>query len=79
MSEDDLLRAIEKLGGLGSGFGVVRIGAKSFVRSVPTELSTDSNALIDLAEVSEVGVVRPLFSLGGACLLGLRGMPACLR
>ncbi|KAI3431521.1 hypothetical protein D9Q98_004571 [Chlorella vulgaris] len=50
VSEDDLLRAIEKLGGLGSGFGVVRIGAKRFVRSVPTELSTDSNALIELAE-----------------------------
>lgn len=51
MSEDDLLRAIEKLSGLGSGFGAVRIGARLFVRSVPTELSTDSNALIELAEV----------------------------
>ncbi|EFN53961.1 hypothetical protein CHLNCDRAFT_36297 [Chlorella variabilis] len=52
VSEDDLLRAIEKLQGLGSGFGVVRIGNRSFVRSVPTEISTDSNTLIELAERS---------------------------
>jgi ESCRT-II complex subunit VPS22 len=51
VSEDDLVRAIEKLGGLGSGFGVVKIGTRSFVRSVPTEISTDSNRLIELAEV----------------------------
>lgn len=50
ISEDDLLRAIEKLQGLGSGFGTVRIGSRLFVRSVPTELSTDSNMLIELAE-----------------------------
>ena len=51
MTEDDLLRAIERLAGLGSGFGVVKIGARQFVRSMPTELSTDSNVLIELAEV----------------------------
>jgi hypothetical protein len=51
VTEDDLLRAIERLAGLGSGFGVVKIGARQFVRSMPTELSTDSNVLIELAEV----------------------------
>lgn len=51
VSEDDLARAIERLAGLGSGFGLVTIGGKQFVRSVPTELSTDSNSLIELAEV----------------------------
>ncbi|KAL4422019.1 hypothetical protein ABPG77_005449 [Micractinium sp. CCAP 211/92] len=50
VSEDDLARAIERLAGLGSGFGLVTIGGKQFVRSVPTELSTDSNSLIELAE-----------------------------
>ncbi|PSC67642.1 vacuolar sorting-associated 22-like protein 1 [Micractinium conductrix] len=50
VSEDDLLRAIDKLSGLGGGFGVVKIGARQFVRSQPTELSTDGNALIDFAE-----------------------------
>lgn len=37
--------------GLGSGFGVVKIGSRQFVRSMPTELSTDSNTLIELAQV----------------------------
>ncbi|KAL4440286.1 hypothetical protein ABPG75_003287 [Micractinium tetrahymenae] len=50
VSEDDLVRAIERLAGLGSGFGLVKIGGKQFVRSVPTELSTDSNTLIELAQ-----------------------------
>ncbi|KAI7837848.1 hypothetical protein COHA_008336 [Chlorella ohadii] len=36
--------------GLGSGFGVVKIGSRQFVRSMPTELSTDSNTLIELAQ-----------------------------
>ena len=52
ISEDDLLRAIDKLKVLGGGFGVVRIGAKQFVRSVPTELTTDTNAVIELAQVT---------------------------
>lgn len=50
VSEDDLLRAIEKLAGLGSGFGAVKIGGRLFVRSQPSELSTDGNTLIELAE-----------------------------
>lgn len=54
ISEDDLLRAIEKLQSLGGGYGVVRIGGKQFVRSVPTELNTDTNAIIELAQVGGV-------------------------
>ncbi|PRW39352.1 vacuolar sorting-associated 22-like protein 1 [Chlorella sorokiniana] len=50
VSEDDLLHAIKRLQGLGSGFGVVKIGSRQFVRSMPTELSTDSNTLIELAQ-----------------------------
>ena len=29
----------------------MRIGARQFVRSVPTELSTDSNEVIEMAQV----------------------------
>lgn len=49
ISEDDIVRAIDKLSVLGGGLGIVRINGKPFVRSVPAELSTDGNALIDLA------------------------------
>ena len=50
ISADDISRAIDKLSVLGGGFGVVKIGGKPFVRSVPAELSTDGNALIELAQ-----------------------------
>lgn len=49
ISEEDIVRAIEKLSILGGGLGIVTIGTRPFVRSVPAELSTDGNALIDLA------------------------------
>lgn len=72
MSEDDLVRAIEKLRSLGGGFGVVRIGPRQFVRSVPTELNTDTNAIIELAQVGVGGAVQALwvFFLGEGGLLG---------
>jgi hypothetical protein len=88
VSEDDLLRAIEKLSGLGSGFGAVRIGAKQFVRSVPTELSTDSNALIQLAEVGagavrlggsrSLEVLSPALHACGCYTRGCHGSPGCV-
>jgi ESCRT-II complex subunit VPS22 len=49
ISAEDIVRAIEKLSVLGGGLGIVNIGNRPFVRSVPAELSTDGNALIDLA------------------------------
>ena len=49
ISADDVARAIDKLEALGGGLGIVTIGGRPFVRSVPAELSTDGNALIDLA------------------------------
>lgn len=52
------MRAIEKLRSLGGGFGVVRIGPRQFVRSVPTELNTDTNAIIELAQVGVGGAVH---------------------
>jgi ESCRT-II complex subunit VPS22 len=49
ISAEDIIRAIEKLSVLGGGLGIVTIGTRPFVKSVPAELSTDGNALIDLA------------------------------
>lgn len=49
--------------GLGSGFGVVKIGSRQFVRSMPTELSTDSNTLIELAQVGGVRSVECVLQL----------------
>ena len=49
ISSDDIERAMEKLSALGGGLGIVKIGGRPFLRSVPSELSTDGNTLIDLA------------------------------
>lgn len=51
LSEDDCLRAISKLKVLGSGFEVITVGKKKLVRSVPTELNKDHNAILELAQV----------------------------
>ncbi|CAN0913802.1 Vacuolar protein sorting-associated protein 22 homolog 1 [Linum grandiflorum] len=51
VSEDDCLRAITKLKVLGSGFEVISVGKKNkLVRSVPTELNKDHNAILELAQ-----------------------------
>lgn len=50
VSEDDLLRAIGKLKILGGGWAITKVGTRRLVRSVPGELSTDSNALLSLAQ-----------------------------
>ena len=50
VSEDDLINAIKQLKVLGSGFGIVNIGSKKLVSSVPRELNRDHNALFELAQ-----------------------------
>jgi ESCRT-II complex subunit VPS22 len=50
VSEDDLISAIKQLKVLGGGFGVVNIGNKKLVSSVPRELNRDHNALFELAQ-----------------------------
>ena len=45
-----MLRAIDKLQVLGGGFGVVRVGDRRLVRSVPGELNTDKNQALLLAQ-----------------------------
>lgn len=44
------VRSIKKLKVLGSGFDVISIGRQQYVRSVPGELSLDSNKLLELAQ-----------------------------
>ncbi|KAL6544459.1 hypothetical protein OROMI_023321 [Orobanche minor] len=50
ISQDDCLRAISKLKVLGNGFEVISLGKKKLVRSVPTELNKDHNAILELAQ-----------------------------
>ncbi|KAF5727966.1 vacuolar protein sorting-associated protein 22 1 [Tripterygium wilfordii] len=50
VSEDDCLRALSKLKVLGSGYEVISVGKKKLVRSVPTELNKDHNAILELAQ-----------------------------
>lgn len=76
MSEDDILRAIEKLQVLGGGWAVTKarprprlawrcmvhtprevsplpgaqVGSQRLVRSVPGQLSTDTNAVLELVQ-----------------------------
>lgn len=49
VEEDDILRAIDSLKPLGSGFKVIKIGGHKMVQSVPRELSSDTTALLDFA------------------------------
>ena len=52
VAADDILRAVEKLRGLGSGFKVVAVGTtgRQLIVSVPMELSDDHGALLGLAQ-----------------------------
>jgi ESCRT-II complex subunit VPS22 len=54
VAADDILRAVEKLRGLGSGFKVMSVGSgdtgRLLIVSVPMELSDDHGALLGLAQ-----------------------------
>ncbi|EGG08872.1 uncharacterized protein MELLADRAFT_61660 [Melampsora larici-populina 98AG31] len=47
VSESDVARAIKALEPLGSGYKIINIGEKKFVRSVPVELDSDSLEVFD--------------------------------
>ncbi|KAI1406602.1 ESCRT-2 complex [Hypoxylon fuscum] len=51
VTDDDVLRAVGTLKPLGSSYSVVRVGNKSYVRSVPKELSTDQSAVLEAVQV----------------------------
>lgn len=53
VSTDDVLRAVDALKPLGSGFTVVEIGKQKFIRSVPKELNQDQFTVMEAAQVGK--------------------------
>ena len=51
MHRDDLLRAVESLKPLGSGFSVIDIGKRQMIRSIPKELNTDQMTVLEAIQV----------------------------
>ncbi|KAI5292165.1 hypothetical protein KEM55_008038 [Ascosphaera atra] len=49
--KDDVLRAVKSLEPLGSGFSIVKVGNKDFIRSVPKELNTDQSTVLEAIQV----------------------------
>ena len=50
VTKDDVMQAIKKLGKLGSGFQLLKIGDNTIVQSVPGELNRDHNQVLAHAE-----------------------------
>ena len=53
ISDDDLLRAVESLKPLGSGFSIVTVGSKQMIRSIPKGLSTDQSTVLEAVQIYE--------------------------
>ncbi|PWY75540.1 ESCRT-2 complex [Aspergillus heteromorphus CBS 117.55] len=51
ITDDDVLRAVKSLEPLGSGFSIVRVGSKQYIRSVPKELNTDQATVLEVIQV----------------------------
>ncbi|KAF3916044.1 hypothetical protein ABW21_db0202757 [Orbilia brochopaga] len=51
ISEDDVVRAVECLKPLGSGFELVAIGKTQMIRSVPKELNKDQSKVLEVIQV----------------------------
>ncbi|KAF3345697.1 hypothetical protein VdG2_05933 [Verticillium dahliae VDG2] len=51
VTDDDVLRAVGTLKPLGGAFAVLRVGSKSYIRSVPKELNTDQSAVLEAVQV----------------------------
>ena len=77
VTEDDVLRAIDKLQVLGGGFGVVRVGDRRLVRSVPGELNTDKNQALLLAQGRGHISKRQLTEVTHSCLQKHSELPSC--
>lgn len=48
---DDVLRAVKSLGPLGSGFSIVQVGSKQYIRSIPKELNTDQATVLEAIQI----------------------------
>lgn len=51
ISSDDILRAVKSLEPLGSGFSIIHVGRKQFIRSIPKELNTDQATVLEVIQV----------------------------
>ncbi|GAB1210837.1 hypothetical protein APSETT445_009635 [Aspergillus pseudonomiae] len=51
VTDDDVLRAVKALEPLGSGFSIVRVGSKQYIRSVPKELNTDQATVLEVIQI----------------------------
>ncbi|KAJ5486316.1 hypothetical protein N7530_000616 [Penicillium desertorum] len=51
VSDDDILRAVRSLEPLGSGFSIVKVGNKQYIRSIPKELNTDQATVLEVIQV----------------------------
>lgn len=51
VSEDDVQRAVKSLTPLGSGFSIIDIAGKQFIRSVPKELNTDQSTVLEVLQL----------------------------
>lgn len=50
-SSDDILRAVRSLEPLASGFSILRVGRKLYIRSIPKELNTDQATVLEAIQV----------------------------
>lgn len=53
VQSDDILRAVDSLKPLGSGFSIVAVGSKQMIRSIPKELSTDESTVLEAIQSHE--------------------------
>lgn len=51
ISEDDVRHAVKTLNPLGGSYGIVQVGRREYIRSVPRELSNDQAAAVEAAQV----------------------------
>ncbi|PLB40502.1 ESCRT-II subunit protein SNF8 [Aspergillus candidus] len=51
VTDDDVLRAVKSLEPLGSGFTIITVGNKQYIRSIPKELNTDQATVLEAIQV----------------------------
>ncbi|KAL3475248.1 EAP30/Vps36 family-domain-containing protein [Aspergillus californicus] len=51
VTDDDVLRAVKSLEPLGSGFSIIHVGSKQYIRSIPKELNTDQATVLEVIQV----------------------------
>ncbi|EPS42512.1 hypothetical protein H072_3506 [Dactylellina haptotyla CBS 200.50] len=60
LSEDDIIRSVECLKPLGSGFEMMKIGKTMMIRSVPKEFNTDQAKVLEVIQVLGFVTIRLL-------------------